>query len=117
VLGGCAARRPGPSPGPSFPAPAEPALVDFVATAYAINGRTASGVRAQPGVVAADPAVLPLGTRIRVHDAGAYSGEYTVADTGTKVKGRRIDIFVRDRREARSFGQKRVRVERLGDAR
>jgi 3D (Asp-Asp-Asp) domain-containing protein len=111
VLSGCAVRAPAPSPPPA------PAIVDFVATAYTLNGKTASGTRAKPGIVAADPAVLPLGTRIRVHDAGAYSGEYTVADTGPKVKGRRIDIFLRDTGEAKRFGQKNVRVERLDDAR
>jgi len=113
VLGGCAVRAPVPPPLPPPPAPPASKLVDFVATAYALDGKTAAGVRAKPGIVAADPAVLPLGTRIRVHDAGPYSGEYTVGDTGARVKGRRIDIFVRDRREAKRFGQKSVRVERL----
>ena len=114
ALSGCAVRAPVPAPPPP-PIPATPKLVDFVATAYALNGKTATGARAKPGIVAADPTVLPLGTRIRVHDAGPYSGEYTVGDTGARVKGRRIDIFVRDRREAKRFGQKSVRVERLAD--
>jgi len=63
------------------------------------------------GIVAADPAVLPLGSRIRVHGAGAFSGVYTVTDTGPGVKGREIDIFIPDGAEAKRFGRRRVHVE------
>jgi 3D (Asp-Asp-Asp) domain-containing protein len=65
------------------------------------------------GIVAADPAVLPLGSRIRVHDAGAYSGVYTVADSGPGVTGPEIDIFIADGAEAKRFGRRRVHVEIL----
>jgi 3D (Asp-Asp-Asp) domain-containing protein len=64
-------------------------------------------------MVASDPAVLPLGSRIRVHDAGAYSGEYTVQDTGAKIDGREIDIYLADDAEAKRFGKRRVKVEVL----
>ena len=64
--------------------------------------------------MAADPDVLPLGSRIRVHDAGAYSGVYTVLDTGPAVQGREIDIYVPNLAEAKRFGRQRVRVEILG---
>lgn len=63
--------------------------------------------------VAADPAVLPEGTRIEVTDAGAYSGTYVVHDTGPKVRGRQIDIFIADTAEATEFGRKQVRVRIL----
>jgi 3D (Asp-Asp-Asp) domain-containing protein len=65
------------------------------------------------GIVAADPHVIPLGTRIRVHDAGPYSGEYVVEDTGAKVDGREIDIYMPSTREAREFGRRKVYVEIL----
>jgi len=89
----------------------------FVATAYAQRGITRSGLPAAPGRVAADPEVLPLGTRIRVSNAGPYSGTYTVADTGSKVRGRHIDIFIGSRRLAIQFGRRLVRVTvlRWGD--
>src|SRR5262245_41912325 len=93
-----------------------PKLLDFTATAYTIEGRTATGERAREGIVAADPDVLPLGSRIRVHGAGQYSGEYVVKDTGKKVQGRTIDIYVRDDAEAKRFGRKRVKVEVLSRA-
>ena len=62
------------------------------------------------GTVAADPAVLPLGSRIHVN-AGRYTGEYTVADTGALIKGRRIDIYMPTKAEAKKFGRQRVRVQ------
>lgn len=82
----------------------------FEATAYTGDGVTKSGVPAQPGIVAADPSVLPLGTKIRVTNAGAQSGIYTVADTGSKVQGRHIDIFISTWRRAKEFGRKVVDV-------
>ena len=84
-----------------------------MATAYSIEGRTASGVRAREGIVAGDPAVLPLGSRIRIHDAGKYSGEYTVQDTGAKIDGREVDIYLANDAEAKAFGKRRVKVEIL----
>jgi 3D (Asp-Asp-Asp) domain-containing protein len=85
----------------------------FQATAYSVEGKTASGKHTREGICAADPAILPLGSRIRVHDAGAYSGECEVADTGRAIKGREIDIYLANDREAKKFGRKRVRVEVL----
>jgi len=81
----------------------------FEATAYIINGRTASGVRTQRGVIAADPKVLPLGSVVEVK-AGEYSGVYTVHDTGAAVKGRRIDVWMPSSREARSFGRRHIKL-------
>lgn len=102
-----------PAPPPvARPTPA-PQLLPFTATAYSIEGRTASGARAREGIVASDPDVLPLGSRIRVHDAGKYSGEYSVEDTGRAIDGHEIDIYVADDAEAKRFGKQRVRVEVL----
>ncbi len=99
------------SPGHHRRAPSRRAPKKFVATAYAQYGLTKSGVVARPGIVAADPAVLPLGSVIRVSDPKGYSGEYEVLDTGSKVKGRHIDIFMWDRDEAVEFGRHKVTVE------
>ena len=85
----------------------------FEATAYSVTGTTASGMQTRRGIVAADPSVLPIGTRIRVTDAGAYSGVYTVTDTGPAVKGHTIDIFMADGAAAKRFGRRRVQVEIL----
>ena len=85
----------------------------FIASAYSIGGKAASGSKSCKGTVSADPKILPLGSKIRVRNAGIYSGEYTVADTGRKVKGHAIDIYVSSVREAREFGKKLVEVEIL----
>ena len=81
----------------------------YVATAYSLRGRTASGKPVSRGLIAADPAVLPLGTRVRV-EAGSFSGEYVVADTGGAVKGHRIDIWTPTSREAMQFGRRAVKL-------
>lgn len=81
----------------------------YVATAYSLRGRTASGRMVAKGLIAADPRHLPLGSRVRL-DAGAYSGEYLVADTGALVRGKRIDIWTPTSREAMRFGRRTVKL-------
>lgn len=88
---------------------------DFHATAYCLKGRTASGAAAQAGVIAADPKVLPLGTVVRIQ-AGRYTGTYTVADTGGRIKGRIIDVYVPSYREAMQFGRRPVKIKVVGRA-
>jgi len=84
---------------------------EFKATAYTVEGETAAGTRTSEGIVAADPDVLPLGTRIRILDAGPFSGEYVVKDTGRRVDGRHVDVFVESESRAKEFGERTVRVE------
>ncbi|MFM8392566.1 MAG: 3D domain-containing protein [Acidobacteriota bacterium] len=84
----------------------------FEATAYSLKGITRSGVFVRRGVIAADPSVLPLGSVVQV-TAGNYTGVYTVHDTGTRIKGHIIDVWVPSRREALQFGRQKVRVEVL----
>lgn len=83
----------------------------FIATAHSQKGQTASGITSHVGTVAADPAVLPLGSRIHVTGAGGYTGDYTVADTGASVRGRHIDIYMPTHAEAKKFGKQRVKVQ------
>ncbi len=83
--------------------------VSFTATAYSLRGRTATGAGVRRGIIAADRRVLPLGTRVRL-EAGSYSGEYVVADTGGAVRGRKIDIWVPVTSEAMRFGKRPVKL-------
>ncbi|MBV9928216.1 MAG: 3D domain-containing protein [Acidobacteria bacterium] len=83
--------------------------VTFTATAYSLRGRTANGSAVRRGIIAADRRVLPLGTRVRL-EAGSYSGEYIVTDTGGAVCGRKIDIWVPQTSEAMRFGRRPVRL-------
>jgi 3D (Asp-Asp-Asp) domain-containing protein len=116
TLCGCRPAAPPPAPLPPPPQPPRveaPTTRPFEATAYTIEGETASGTQTHKGIVAADPRILPLGSRIRVHGTGAYDGEYTVADTGREIKGHEIDIYIRNDAEAKRFGRKAVSVELL----
>jgi 3D (Asp-Asp-Asp) domain-containing protein len=81
----------------------------YVATAYSLKGRTASGRPVSKGLIAADPRFLPLGSRVKL-EAGDYSGEYLVADTGGAVRGRRIDIWTPSSREAMRFGKRLIKL-------
>lgn len=84
----------------------------FTATAYCLKGRTAMGHGVRRGIIAADPRLLPLGSRISI--SGAYSGTYLVSDTGGGVKGRELDIWMPSCSEARRFGRRSVSVTFLG---
>lgn len=81
----------------------------FTATAYCLKGRTAMGHGVRRGIIAADPRVLKLGSTI-VISAGPWSGTYLVSDTGGKIKGKRLDIWVPGCSEARKFGRRTVQV-------
>ncbi len=107
-----ASAAPATSPAPKAEmAPAEPVSPpqSYIATAYSLPGRTASGRPVAKGIIAADTRVLPMGTRVRL-DAGPYSGEYVVADAGSAVKGRKIDLWVPTYREACRFGRRNVKL-------
>jgi 3D (Asp-Asp-Asp) domain-containing protein len=81
----------------------------YSATAYSLRGKTASGQHVTRGLIAADPRVLPIGTRVRV-EAGPWTGEYLVADTGGAIRGRKIDIWTPSSREAMQFGRRAVKL-------
>ncbi|MGB6947376.1 MAG: 3D domain-containing protein [Bryobacteraceae bacterium] len=87
-----------------------PTIRYFIATAYSVEGLGASGKWSHPGTVAADRTILPLNTRIRIYGAGRYSGDYTVEDTGAKVDGHHIDVYMPSRVAAKKFGRQRVKV-------
>lgn len=103
VAEGCATHR-APAATPSSGGTA------FVATAYCQGTTTAAGIRVRRGIVAADPAVLPLGAMIRIAQSGHYDGVYQVMDTGPKVRGHRLDLFVESCAAAKGFGRRTVRV-------
>ena len=81
----------------------------FSASAYCFTGRMANGQGVRRGVIAADPRVLKMGSKVYIN-AGQWSGVYTVADTGGAIKGKRIDIWVPGCGEARKFGRRSVQI-------
>lgn len=81
-------------------------------TAYCAgcSGVTATGVnlKANPGlkVIAVDPNVIPLGSKVYVEGYGTA----VAADTGGAIKGNRIDVFIPSQSVAENFGRKTVQV-------
>jgi 3D (Asp-Asp-Asp) domain-containing protein len=100
--------HPGPEPGETL---------QFVATAYCKGTTTASGVRVRTGIAAGDPTLLPVGSVITLSTGDTrYDGVYTVMDTGPKVQGRTLDLYIWSCHEALAFGRRPVGVTvlRLG---
>jgi 3D (Asp-Asp-Asp) domain-containing protein len=76
------------------------------AVAYHLPGRTASGRPCAKGVVAVDPRLIPLGTRMHVP---GYGGA-VAADVGTAIKGRIIDLWMPTDAAARRWGRRAVTI-------
>ncbi|HUR33250.1 MAG TPA: 3D domain-containing protein [Vicinamibacterales bacterium] len=98
-------------------APQPGARLAFTATAYCKGQVTSSGVAAQRGVSAADPALLPIGSVVQLDFRNdRYDGIYSVLDVGPEVQGREIDLYMWNCNEALQFGRVPVRmtVLRLG---
>jgi uncharacterized protein YabE (DUF348 family) len=91
-------------------------LITMRASAYAPNygpgvgSRCANGMKAGRGVVAVDPRVIPLGTRLYIEGYG----EAIAADTGGAIKGNRIDLCYNTPGECFKFGRQVVKVHVLG---
>ncbi|WP_338067923.1 3D domain-containing protein [Bacillus salacetis] len=90
--------------------------IEVKATAYTAYcegciGITKTGVdlRANPDekVIAVDPEVIPLGSKVYVEGFGYATAE----DTGSAIKGNRIDIFIPSREEALEYGARNITVE------
>lgn len=99
------------------PRPEAGAQLRFTATFYCKGTTTASGVNVRNGIAAADPALLPIGSVIRIDGLGEkYDGIYTVMDTGPKVQGRHVDVYLWSCTEAFQMGRRpmNLTVLRLG---
>ncbi|MGR6837222.1 3D domain-containing protein [Syntrophomonas erecta] len=77
------------------------------ASAYTYTGyRTATGKHPTVGMVAVDPAVIALGTRLYIEGYG-----FAVAsDTGGSIKGDRLDLFMEERNQCLSWGRRKTKV-------
>ena len=114
-----------PAPAKAEPAKAQPAeepaggkefyvsATAYTASCAGCSGITATGINlhANPGlkVIAVDPNVIPLGSKVWVEGYGnAIAG-----DTGGAIKGNKIDLFMANKSDALSFGRKQVKVRIL----
>ena len=76
------------------------------AVAYHLPGNTALGVPVRRGVVAVDPALIPLGTKLHVPGYGRS----LAADVGHAIKGRIIDLWFPSTEQARAWGRRTVTI-------
>lgn len=82
-------------------------ILAVLATAYCLSGATATGTQTHPGTIAVDPRVIRMGSRVEVPGYGLSRAE----DTGSAIRGRRIDVWFRSCAQARRWGARRVRVK------
>lgn len=79
-----------------------------LATAYCLNGLTARGTPEEFGVIAVDPNIIPLRSRVRIH-----GWTYRAEDTGAYIHGHHIDVYMSSCREARQYGVRRIHINIL----
>jgi 3D (Asp-Asp-Asp) domain-containing protein len=80
------------------------------AVAYHLPGRTASGLPVGVGVIAVDPSVIPLGTRVVVPGYGPA----VAADVGSAIRGNIIDLWMPSTAAARAWGRRTVTITVYG---
>jgi peptidoglycan DL-endopeptidase CwlO len=86
--------------------PGGPRTMTVSASGYALPGATATGVPSGWGVVAVDPSVIPLGTRMTIPGYG--SG--VASDTGPAVRGASIDLWFSTEAQALAWGRRTVTI-------
>ena len=81
--------------------------VPVLVTAYCLSGTTRRGRYVRPGIVAADRKLFPLSRYIELYAGEKYLGRFLIDDTGSKIRGAHIDVWVPTCREAKIFGVQR----------
>src|SRR5262249_13539843 len=87
-------------------APAQGGTLAVVATGYSLPGHTSTGMPVGWGVVAVDPSVIPLGTRLSIPGYG----EGVAADVGSAVQGASIDLWFPSVARAMAWGRRTLTV-------
>ncbi|MED4140136.1 LysM peptidoglycan-binding domain-containing protein [Priestia megaterium] len=107
-----------PAPAPAQESKSVSKEITVEATAYTAycagcSGITATGIdlRSNPNrkVIAVDPRVIPLGSRVYVEGYG----EAIAGDTGGAIKGTRVDLFMASQSSALNWGRKTVKLQIL----
>ncbi len=91
---------------PARPVASAPGTMTVTATGYSLPGHTATGLPVGYGVVAVDPAVIALGTRLTIPGYG----EGVAADTGSAVSGSSIDLWFPTLADALAWGRRTVTI-------
>jgi 3D (Asp-Asp-Asp) domain-containing protein len=96
----------GPPTALTAPAPSGARTITVSSTGYSLPGRTATGMPTGWGVVAVDPSLIPLGTRLTIPGYG----EGVAADTGSAVRGNAIDLWFPTLAQANAWGRRTVTI-------
>jgi 3D (Asp-Asp-Asp) domain-containing protein len=104
---------PAPKPSPAVTAASTSSsygtpLGTFTVTCYDLQGRTASGAYTSSETVAVDPSVIPLGTTIYIQGVGSRVAQ----DTGSAIKGYRLDIWMPTYADCANWGVQQRQVWR-----
>lgn len=91
---------------PPQPPPKGGRKMTVSATCYILKGTTASGLPVGPGIVAVDPTVIPLGTRLYIPGYG----KGVAADVGGGIKGRIIDLWYSTYAQCAKWGMRTVTI-------
>ncbi|MFB6467103.1 LysM peptidoglycan-binding domain-containing protein [Cytobacillus sp. Hz8] len=83
----------------------------YTASCKGCSGLTATGfnLKKNPNakVISVDPKVIPLGSKVYVEGYGYARAE----DTGGAIKGKKIDVFVKSKKQALQWGRKKVKIK------
>jgi len=95
--------------------PEQPEYISMIATAYCIDGTTATGTQTRLGVAASKKEWFGRTAKVYKNDGGNVGeliGTYTVEDTGGRSirNGSVIDLWMPTESECRQFGRKTVYV-------
>jgi 3D (Asp-Asp-Asp) domain-containing protein len=99
-----------PASEPATPSAGGTRMLVVDAVAYHLPGRTASGLPVGVGVIAVDPTVIPLGTRVFVPGYGPA----VAADVGSAIRGNLIDLWMPSTAAARAWGRRTVTITVYG---
>jgi 3D (Asp-Asp-Asp) domain-containing protein len=80
---------------------------------YCLRGTTRRGHRVRAGIMAADPRLFPLGRYVEVYLGERWIGRFLVDDTGRRITGDRVDVWVADCDRASEFGIRRGTAVRV----
>jgi 3D (Asp-Asp-Asp) domain-containing protein len=94
------------APSTATPVATSGMTITVSSTGYVLRGRTATGIPTAPGVVAVDPSIIPLGTRMTIPGYG----EAIAADTGGAVHGNVIDLWFASAAQAAQWGRRTVTI-------
>src|SRR5207245_6748442 len=100
------ARQAAAAPGEFTPVVTGTRTVTVSATGYSLPGRTSTGLPVAFGIVAVDPSIIPLGTRLTIPGYG----EGVAADTGSAVQGYTIDLWFPTLADALAWGRRTVTI-------